>query len=154
MDRAEVRAKAKEYATTALHAVVRDDWAAASTALQAASDELGGRGLGDVIVLLCDTIIGTQNRMAGRPEFFAGPGVARPMWMNTETGRLDTDATAVPPAARWAGQLVAARAAMDLPAYNALLSAIPEDPRERSEHVARLLAGCAHTVKVERGLAS
>lgn len=143
--RREARAKAKAYAAAALRAVVRgDDWDAAAAALQQASDELGGTGMNDIILLLCDTNIAAQDRMRGTPGA-PPPATARAVWVNPETGRVD-DADGVPPDARWAGQVLAARAAMDLPAYEALLSALPQNP---TQHIARLLSACAMTVRVE-----
>jgi hypothetical protein len=147
------RDAARILAAAAFHAALAQDWPAANKAMNEA-----GRASPNVIALMlvtfCDTAIAAQREMAGLPPLEDGHGeeVARPGWFNVETGQLVTDADAMPPALRWAGQLVAARAALDYDGFQALLSAMPSDGFKRGEYAATLLEGCAAmTALVRRG---
>ena len=137
--------RARELSVEALHAAMRNDWDAAAAAMQALSNETGGPGIRFALTAFCDWLITAQNRVQGKPDFDA-PGIVRPAWLNAETGQVDTSAGDVPPAARWAGQLAVARAAMDKPAFDALLASMPEDGLERGRYAAALLEGCAASV--------
>lgn len=138
------RVKAAELATRAYHAAVREDWPAVSAAMAEA-----GRQSPNVITLVltafCDTTISLQRKIRGMPPPQDGvpeDGPVRPAWLNAETGRLTMDADDLPPAVRWAGQLVAARAAMDADSFQALLKAMPADGLRRGEYAGALLMSC------------
>jgi len=139
------REKARGLAARAYHAAVREDWPAASAAMAEA-----GRQSPNVIALVlcafCDTAISVQRDMLGLPPLEDGvpqEGPVRPAWVSADTGRVTLDAVGLPPAAAWAGQLVAARAALDFDGFAALLAAMPADGLERGEYANALLAGCA-----------
>jgi hypothetical protein len=142
----EKRKRAVELTTQAVHAAMRDDWDAAIKAMSAITPETGGAGVTVALQALCDTIIDAQQRAAGLPAGAPAEGLVRPAWLDMETGHVDMDAAAVPPDARWAGQLLAARAAMDRGAWNALLSAMPADGHERGRYALVLLRACAATL--------
>lgn len=120
-------------ATAALHAAMADDWKAASGALQTLSDECGGAGVGDAMRAWCDTLIG---RTHGDLQD-SGSGV-RLVFKNADSGEMG-GADDVPAPTRWAGRLIAARAAMDQPTWQALLEAIPPGNDAVSEYVGALL---------------
>jgi hypothetical protein len=140
------RAMATDIATRAYRAAAGEDWAAANKAMAEA-----GRQSPNVIALVltrfCDTIIGLQRDMTGTPATAGGDGPVRPLWLNADTGRstMNADADDLPPAVRWVGQLVAARAALDLDGYQALLMAMPADGRERGKYANTLLMSCVST---------
>jgi hypothetical protein len=139
------RARALDLGTRAYHAAIREDWPAASQAMAEA-----GRQSPNVIALVlagfCDTMLDLQRRMRGMPPLEDGEpeeGPVRPVWVNADTGRLTMDADSLPPAVRWAGPLVAARAALDFDGFQALLKAMPADGHKRGEYATALLTGCA-----------
>jgi hypothetical protein len=141
------RVKARNLAERAYHAAVREDWAAANLAMAEA-----GRQTPNVIALVlsmfCDTIIGLQRARMGLPPGEDGvpeDGPVRPGWFNADTGQMtmDADDAGLPAAVRWAGQLVAARAALDFDGFQALLQAMPADGFKRGEYANALLRGCA-----------
>jgi hypothetical protein len=129
-------------AARAFRSALRDDTAGVASAMEELSRECGGDGTCVAIIAFCDWCITAQ----GLPP--AGGRVIRPKWLEAETGRIDTDAAAVPPRTRWAGQLITARAAMDHAAVEALISAIPADPPEAcGQYVWTLLNICATTAR-------
>lgn len=117
-------------AATAFHAGLAGKWPVAERAAKRISDECGGEGLGDALLAWCDTVCA---------HFRGGEDDGRPVrvqFWNGENGELDgPDSERVPPATRWAGRLIAARAAMDLGGYQAALDVLPEDQAEMSRHV-------------------
>jgi hypothetical protein len=146
------RAKATDIATRAYQAAAGGDWPAANRAMAEA-----GRQTPNVIALVltrfCDTIIGLQRDITGMPPVADGAdtdGPVRPLWFNADTGQatMDADAEDLPAAVRWAGQLIAARAALDLDGFQALLSAMTDDARQRGEYANTLLMTCAATGKL------
>lgn len=148
------RFRARELAAEALHAAIREDWPAASKAMQAIDGETGGEGSVLALVAWCDTMIVAQRRAMGLPDEPQAREVARPVWLDGGTGRASLNADGVPPAARWAGQLIAARAALDLEAFNALLTALPADGKARGAYAGAVLQACALTARVTAGGAS
>lgn len=139
------RVKARDIAGRAYHAAVREDWPAANRAMAEA-----GRQNPNVIALIlcmfCDTAISLQRAMTGLPPMEDGvpaEGPVRPGWVNADTGRLTLDADEMPPAERWAGRMVAARAALDYDAFQALMAAMPGDGMKRGEYANALLIGVA-----------
>jgi hypothetical protein len=139
------KATAVALATRAYHAAVREDWPAANKAMA----EIGQQGpnvIALVLVAFCDTTIGLQRDMKGMgplQDGVAEEGPVRPGWVNAETGQVTLDADEMAPAERWAGRLVAARAAMDIDGFQALLRAMPADGKERGAYGSALLIGCA-----------
>jgi hypothetical protein len=149
-DRDPDRAKAAAMGARAYHAAARGDWAEASKAMAVI-----GRQNPNVIALVlsafCDTTIGIQRDMRGLPPMEDGvpeDGPVRPAWVNADTGQLTMDADALPPAVRWAGQLIAARAALDFESFQALLTAMPTDGFKRGEYANTLLMTCVSTAKL------
>lgn len=137
--------RAKELTAQALHAAMREDWPAATRAMQAVSDETGGEGIYWALRMLCDTAIDAQG-LTGREG-----AVFRPGWVDVSTGKVQLDADAVPVHHRWAARLVTARAAMDKDAYDALLAGMPGDARERGEYAGALLTGTALALRQAMG---
>lgn len=138
------RAKATALATRAYHAACREDWAAANRAMAEA-----GKSTPNVIALIltrfCDTIISLGRDMAvTSPDDGNGDGPVRPLWLNADTGQatMDADDETLPAAARWMGQLLAARGAQDFDGFQALLKAMPDDGRERGAYANALLTSC------------
>jgi hypothetical protein len=138
------RVKATDIATRAYRAAVDGDRPAANRAMAEA-----GRQSPNVIALVltrfCDTIIALGRDMAvTSPDDATGDGPVRPVWLNADTGHatMDADAEELPPAVRWAGQLVAARTARDFDAYQALLTGMPDDGRQRGACANALLMAC------------
>jgi hypothetical protein len=139
-----------ELANQAVRAAMREDWETASRAMQAISDDAGGDGALLALIAWCDWLIISQNRARSR-EDEAVAELARPVWLDPETRRLVTNADDVPPAVRWAGQLVSARAAMDMHTFNALLSALPADAKTRGTYAGALLQACAIEMRSTQG---
>jgi hypothetical protein len=104
---------------------------------------LGPEALEYAIRAWCDALIFRYRKISGTPD----DEPVRPGWINGDTGDIATDADDVPPEARWAGRLVAARAALDLPAWDALLLALPEDGWQVGRHVSALLSTVAQTIR-------
>lgn len=146
------REQVRELAARAMNAVIREDWDAARTAmLELGRSDPVSRAL--ALMMFCDTAISAQRTVQGLAPLEDGEAVAgtvRPGWLSQDTGTLELDADAVSPELRWAGQLVAARAAKDADAFSALLSALPRDGRERGRYAAALLGSCAGIAKVSR----
>lgn len=145
------RNRARELSTVALHGAQLSDWERARAAVVTLNDELGGDGIMFAIVAWCDTLIVRQQQVTGQKE----GDFVRPAWLNTDTGDIALNADDVPPPIRWAGRLVAARAAMDHDAWDALVKSIPDTPMATTEHVSALLTSVAMTLnslsQIERG---
>lgn len=141
-------ARARELATAALHAAMREDWTGASKAMRSLSEETGSNGVMFAVLRYCDTIIGRQLAMRGLPDD-AWDGGVRMAWLNVDHGTLG-HAGQVPDSVRWAGQLVAARAAKDEAAFRALIGAMPDDDGERGKYVGELLRSCAITANMAK----
>lgn len=131
--------QALELGAQALKAAMKEDWAAASAAVQAIGDDHGWAGVVLAVTAWSDTLVIWTRRsqgLADEPE----PGViVKPAWQDDDTGVITEDADGVGERHRWAGRLLAARAAMDHDAYGALLRSLPGDGHERGEHVGVLL---------------
>jgi hypothetical protein len=139
------RAQAASLAQRAYHAGVREDWPAASAAMAEAGRQ-GPNVIALVLTTFCDTTLSLQREMRGMPPLENGvpeDGPVRPVWLNADTGKVTADADGLPPAVRWAGQLVAARAALDFDGFQALLLAMPADGLKRGEYATALLMSCA-----------
>jgi hypothetical protein len=136
--------RAVTLAGQALHAAIADDWPSANSAVRSISQECGDRGVMTLIYGLCDTL-------AHRQGISQEPGTVIPRWQLDGQGPIQT-ADDVPPPARWAGQFIAARIALDQPACEALLEAVPDD-ETFSRNVSALLQCVALTLRGTAGSA-
>jgi hypothetical protein len=132
----------RELATTALHSAMKEDWQAASKAVQALND-LDDGSLGSAILAWCDTCLSAQGITMddGRPVTVK--------WQAEGQGPLQS-ADEVSPAVRWSGQIINARAAGDESLFQALIQAIPEG-LEFGRYVGTLLQCIALTLRVTAG---
>lgn len=140
----------RELATQALNAAMAEDWPAVRKAFAGISTD--GHAVTFALMAWCDWTIQAQAALGGQEMPAAGPmpGTARPGWLNMDTGTISLDADEVPPTARWAGRLVAARSAMDIPQFEALVRALPGDGLERGPYAVALLLGCAGMIGLAR----
>jgi hypothetical protein len=130
-------------ASAILNAEINGDRQTAGRYLQQISNDYGSAGVELAIRTWCDTLTIIQHQPAGLPD--GTPVITRPVWLKPGTGeRMDIEN--VTPWFRWAGQIVAARASMDQDTYNALLAALPDDPRERGRWVIAVAVACADTI--------
>ena len=136
--------RAYELAAQALQAAVREQWETATDAVQAIGDECGPEGVEYACRAWCDALIVRYQAATGLP-YPAGEPV-RPVWQDAVTGTLK-DADEVGTRSRWAGRLLAARAALDYDAYKALIASVPPDPQVVGEHVGTLLTTVATTLR-------
>lgn len=132
-----------QLAADALNAAIDDDGDRAAKAVKAISDEAGGEGLGWAVTAWCDTLILHYRHATGTPD----DAPIRPGWLHAGTGERTTEADDVPVEARWAGRVIAARAALDHPAYDALFRSLPEDGAAVGDHVTMLLSMTGLTLR-------
>jgi hypothetical protein len=137
------RERGIQLATEALQAAMEEDSERASAAVKAISSELGGPGLYLAIVAWCDAVILRYREVTGTPD----DGPVRMAWQNTDTGDISATGNDVPEETRWAGRLIAARAALDEPAWDALMSSLPEDGWAIGGYVSALLSTVALTLR-------
>jgi hypothetical protein len=145
--------QARELARAAVEAAADKQYLTVALLLSMISLATGPHGVSEALIAWCDWNLELQRQLDGRtrPQ---GPVTVIPAWENPETGQLCLDAAAMPPDERWAGQLVAARAAGDLDNFNALLSAMPDDGYERGRYALVLLMSCAGYLRLVRESAS
>lgn len=67
-------------------------------------------------------------------------------WEDVDTGRI-IHAEETPPIARWAGQMLAARAADDEAFSRALFNAVPADEETTAQHLSALLEALSYQVR-------
>lgn len=140
----------RELATQALHAARREDWDAVKQSFADISAD--GKAVTFALMAWCDTTIKAGADLMGQPSPDAGEvaepvaEIVRPAWIHAETGRVTLDADEMTPEARWAGRLVAARAAMDEVQWQVLVGTLPGDGFVRGQYVLALLRGCAGLV--------
>lgn len=139
MDRAPVIA----LATRALHAAMAGQDEQAAAFVQQINDTYGADGLMVALLAWCDTF--TLNVTGG----FTASGPVALRWRFEDTGTVQT-ADEVPPAARWAGRLLIARATDDQAMFNTLMASIPPDPRIVGDHVLALLDMVALNLRAPR----
>jgi hypothetical protein len=132
-----------ELARQALEDAMCESWDTAVAAVQAINDECGTGAIERACVAWMDTLIVHYQRATGHRD---GDPV-QPAWADAHTGEEWRDADQVDPAYRWAGRLIAARAAMDHGACDALMMALPGDDQETGEHIKALLACVALTLR-------
>lgn len=124
-------------ATDALHAAMREDWPAMRDAVTALS---GSEALIVAITAWCDTLLGCHPdgpRSDGR--------LVQVCWLQDGKGPVQ-HAEEVPPPARWAGQVIAARAALDEDAFWALMDA-PAEGTDLGSCVIALVQSVAMTLE-------
>jgi hypothetical protein len=135
----EQHGKAVRLATNAYHAALAKDWRKAERALARLNEECGAEGLGTALRALCDTFV---DHATGGGE----PGKFRLVGWNVDTGAVnepDVRSSVV-----WSRRLIAARAALDLDAFQAALRELNDidDGFERGRYVGELLQCIALTV--------
>jgi hypothetical protein len=135
-DLPKVEKRAIRLAAAALTCAMAQDWERASKAVQRISDECGSVGVGRAILGWSDTLISRMGHTPGRPVAIA--------FQEVESGRIDSaDGDFVPERVKWAGRVLAARAADDQATWDALMDALPDDGTAIGEHVAAVLEMCA-----------
>lgn len=140
----------RDLATQALQAAMREDWDAVRQSFADISAD--GRAATFALMAWCDWTLQAQAEMQGLEMPASGPmpGIARPGWFDPDTGRVTLDADEMPPVARWAGRLIAARASMDEVQFQVLVGTLPGDGFERGQYALALLRGCAGMVSMAR----
>jgi len=131
------------YAAEALHAAMQDDPARAQAAILAINDELGGEGLTLAIVAWCDTLVGQYRKVTGTPD----NAPVRLAWQEADTGDISVTGNDVPAEARWAGQVITARAALDKAGFNMLLKNLPHDGWAIGGYISALLSSVSLTLR-------
>ena len=137
------RERGIQLATEALHAAMADDTERARSAIEAINAELGGAGVTLAIVAWCDTLVIQYRKVTGTPD----DAPVRLAWQHAETGDISATGNDVSAEARWAGQVVAARAAQDKAGFNALLGSLPRDGWAIGGYISSLLHCCALTLR-------
>lgn len=121
----------------------RQQWDAAAALL----DRIGGMGVHGQLTFvyaMADTIALVHEHVAGPAPDGA---VIAPAWTDADTGAATDDADRVPPAERWVGRFICARAADDRDTCEALLGAFAEgDDEGWSEAVSALVTTAALTI--------
>lgn len=135
----EQHGKAIRLATNAYHAVLAKDWRKAERALARLNEECAGEGLFTALKAWCDTFIDHASD-GDRVGKFRMTG-----W-NVDTGAINEEN--VRPSVLWAQRLIAARAAMDLDAFNSAVQELNDirDGFKRGEYVSDLLQSIALSV--------
>lgn len=136
-------------ATEAFHAALAGNPAKAGRYLQRISDECGGEGLGIAMRAWIDTY--RDHATDGQP----GSERNRMAFIDSDTGQLDReDSDRLPPEVRWAGQVIAARCALDRDRYMQLIAEMPKDGAKIGVYVSTLLLTIARTINgLPRGFA-
>ena len=109
---------AVKLAAEILAAAMREDWDAVRAACREIVDQYGDMGTTTLMYGLCDSVIIRQGLTHG--------ATTRPVWIDPG-GRTAHGPDEVSPEARWAGQMLAARAALDVDACKALVDSVPDD---------------------------
>lgn len=128
----------------ALQAAVGDDDDTALAKVKTVIAERGRNGLHLMLTALADWSVQAQAQAAGREAPKDGVRRSAPAWVDPDTGKLTTDAAEVGPPERWAGQFLAARAAMDHEMTKALTLAMPD---KCGAHIQALVQTCADSVR-------
>lgn len=138
-------------ASAALRSAQASKWESAYRYVKRINDECGGEGLEVALRAWIDTYVDHATDGDTRRA-----RIGRMGYINADSGRLDHDDSAELPArVRWAGRLVAARAALDEDAYVAALEDLPEEGTETGSFVAAVLEACAASINgLPRGFAS
>lgn len=139
------RQRAIELSTAALHGAQMDDGGRINLAMRSLNEELGGPGIMFALAGWCDTLALRQQAVTGS----IGSDLVRPVWLD-ENGNVQTDPDDVPGPVRWAGRLIAARAALDKDTWDALIAAIPDG--SVTEYVSVVLISVARTLNTLAGM--
>lgn len=136
-------------AAAAYHAALANDQHKAVRYLQRISDECGGGGLNIALRAWIDAY--ADHATDGKPV----ASKARVAYIQESTGQLDReDSDRLPPEIRWAGQLIAARCALDQDRFTQLIEEMPDDGAEIGDYVIAVLLTVARTVNgLPRGFA-
>lgn len=126
-------------AMAALNAMQRGDHPAVDRALDQLAARHGPQGITNALVIWCD---------AALARIPAGAGPVTLEWVDQHTGRVTRNPSSIPPAERWAGRMLAARAAGDLDMFRALAEAVP--PERVGEHVGALVQMAARIIQGAR----
>ena len=144
--------RVRKLSAAALQSAMDEDRGGVTAAMAALISECGGAGISFALRAWIDTLVDAQQQAGLLP---AGESVrARPVWIEDDTGQVDTDANQVPAAARWAGQLATARLAMDEDMVTALIAAIPPGRDAAREHISAVLTGTALGLNSLRGVSN
>ena len=137
--------RALELTDRALGCAVAGDWWAAGE-LIGQIYQMDGNSLLTLLYATADThILAQEQRFGRRPD---NVEVVMPVWLDVATGRIG-GAAGVPPAPRWAGRFVAARAAGDRQQCEALLKVLAGlDTEQFNAHVAALVEMCVAAMRL------
>lgn len=146
---AEEHSKPVRLAAAAFYAALANDPKKAVRYIQRISDECGGEGLNVALRGWIDTY--ADHATDGQPT----RSRARVAYIQESTGQLDReDSERLPAEIRWAGQLVAARCALDQDRFNGLIDEMPRDGAEIGAYVLAVLLTVARTINgLPRGFA-
>jgi hypothetical protein len=134
-----IRERARTLAAYALHEARAGDYAAASKHVRMLNAECGSQGTMLAICGWCDTL-------AAHLNLDENSGPLALAWKDVETGRIHAGTEGVPDRARWAGQLIVARAALDKPMFDALIKSLPGDKAVVGSYVGAVLEAVAITM--------
>ncbi|QOC89863.1 hypothetical protein [Micromonospora craniellae] len=141
--------KPRRLAATALHMAIERDWRRATDAVNRISAECTPEALGDVLVAWCDTVL----TYACGDSFEFGT-VRLVAW---DVGAGVVGEAPPTPYLQWTHDLIRARAAGDLDAFNAALQRLNDidDGNERGRYVSALLESISMTMRrLPRGYAA
>lgn len=131
--------EAKRLGGAALVAYLTGHWNATAAIVDVVRGKSDWDGLYEMCAVWCDSILPTFfGYERGAPVYL--------LWQEVCTGRMK-HSDEVPPTIRWAGQLLAARAANDEDGSRALFGAVSPDALE--EHLGALLDVLAHQVRTQ-----
>jgi hypothetical protein len=134
-----IKERARMLAAYALRDARAGDYAAASRHVRTLNAECGSQGTMLAICGWCDTL-------AAHLNLDENPGPLALAWKDAETGRVHAGTGGVPDRARWAGQLIVARAALDKPMFDALIKSLPDDKAVVGSYVGAVLETVAITM--------
>ena len=134
-----IKERARTLAAYALRDARAGDYAAASKHVRALNTECGPQGTMFAICGWCDTL-------ADQLNLGENSGPLALAWKDAETGRVHVGTEGVPDRARWAGQLIVARAALDEAMFDALIKSLPDDKAVIGSYVGAVLEAVAITM--------
>lgn len=136
-------------AYAAYQAALAEKTESAGRYIQRISDECGGSGLNFALRAWSDWY--ADHATDGQPV----RSKARVAYIRSDTGQLDReDSDRLPPHIRWAGQIIAARCALDQDRFEELIDEMPRDGQTIGEYVSAVLLTVARTVNgLPRGFA-
>lgn len=126
-------------ALEALHYAAMGHEERAETLVDEVREHFGEDGLKIAIGVWCDVV---TDKYTGHEDVTV-EGID---FQYCDTGAV-TSADEVPPATRWAGQILTARIARDIPNFEAFLATLPADPEPQAEYVAAILTVAGLTTR-------